>query len=85
MKTKNNNLIEYLIPENYLEDDEISIDLADEIYASLCNILINQFNKLRDHYKEIYLHLKTKAELELPQTPLFLKIKKKLNKYLFKK
>jgi hypothetical protein len=46
-------------------------------------MLVHQFNKLRDAYKEIYMYLKQKCKDELPRIPKVLRSKKYLRDGLF--
>ncbi|CAI2385814.1 unnamed protein product [Moneuplotes crassus] len=76
-------------PENFLEllfpddDEEVSVEDAQNAYEMACNLMIWHFNKMRETYKEFYSHLKPKRKVHLPETPAFIKPKKEFRKDLF--
>lgn len=79
------NMEQYLIPEEYEDEEEIPKKVAENSYEMLWDILIYQFNKLREAYKEVFLHLKTKKNVELPAVINMLKKPKFMKDDLFER
>lgn len=73
---------EYLIPEGYIDQETVPTYEAQMSYELVCQILINQFNKLREAYKEAFMYIR-KCKYVTPDIPQVLKHKRSIKDNLF--